>query len=139
VRFAGFELDQQRAELRWPDGRQIKLRPKTLEMLQLFAANAGRVLSKQELMEAVWPNIHVAEDSLFQCIREVRSALGDDRRQMIRVVSGRGYVFDIEASTEPAGTRFADATLSGEATSAGRGAAGSRASSIPDRSRHWHR
>jgi hypothetical protein len=88
LRFAGFELDQQRAELRRPDGCQIKLRPKTLEMLQLFAANTGRVLSKQELMEAVWPNIHVAEDSLFQCIREVRSALGDDRRQMIRVVSG---------------------------------------------------
>jgi DNA-binding winged helix-turn-helix (wHTH) protein/tetratricopeptide (TPR) repeat protein len=102
LRFAGFELDQQRAELRRPDGCQIKLRPKTLEMLQLFAANTGRVLSKQELMEAVWPNIHVAEDSLFQCIREVRSALGDDRRQMIRVVSGRGYVFEIEASTETA-------------------------------------
>ena len=102
LRFAGFELDQQRAELRRPDGRQIKLRPKTLEMLQLFAANAGRVLSKHELMEAVWPNIHVGEDSLFQCIRELRAALGDDRRQMIRVGSGRGYVFDIEASTEPA-------------------------------------
>jgi DNA-binding winged helix-turn-helix (wHTH) protein/tetratricopeptide (TPR) repeat protein len=102
LRFAGFELDQQRAELRRPDGRQIKLRPKTLEMLQLFAAKAGRVLSKQELMEAVWPNIHVGEDSLFQCIRELRTALGDDRRQMIRVVSGRGYIFDIEISTEPA-------------------------------------
>jgi len=101
-RFAGFELDQQRAELRRPDGRQVKLRPKTLEMLQLFAANAGRVLSKHELMEAVWPNIHVGEDSLFQCIRELRTALGDDRRQMIRVVSGRGYVFDIEVSTGPA-------------------------------------
>ena len=101
-RFAGFELDQQRAELRRPDGRQVKLRPKTLEMLQLFAANAGRVLSKHELMEAVWPNIHVGEDSLFQCIRELRTALGDDRRQMIRVVSGRGDVFDIEVSTGPA-------------------------------------
>ena len=43
------------------------------EMLRLFAANAGRVLSKQELMEAIWPNVHVGEDSLFQCIREIRS------------------------------------------------------------------
>jgi DNA-binding winged helix-turn-helix (wHTH) protein/tetratricopeptide (TPR) repeat protein/TolB-like protein len=102
IEFAGFELDQQRAELRRPDGRRIKLRPKALEMLQLFAANAGRVLSKQELMEAVWPNIHVAEDSLFQCIREIRAALGDDRREMIKLVSGRGYAFEIEASTEPA-------------------------------------
>lgn len=88
-RFAGFELDPQRA----PDGGAIRLRPKTFEMLRLFAANAGRVLRKQDLMEAVWPNVHVGEDSLFQCIREIRTALGDDQRQMVKLVSGRGYLF----------------------------------------------
>ena len=87
--FAGFELDEQRLELRGPDGTAIKLRPKTFEMLRLFAGNAGRVLSKQELMEAVWPNVHVGEDSLFQCIREIRTALGDDRRLSVRR-NGRG-------------------------------------------------
>lgn len=102
-RFAGFELDSQRAELRGPDGGTIRLRPKTFEMLRLFAANAGRVLGKQELMEAIWPNVHVGEDSLFQCIREIRTALRDDRRQMIKVVSGRGYLFAPEVSTGPAG------------------------------------
>jgi DNA-binding winged helix-turn-helix (wHTH) protein/Flp pilus assembly protein TadD len=101
LRFAGFELDQQRAELRGPDGGPIRLRPKTFEMLRLFAANAGRVLSKQELMEAVWPNVHVGEDSLFQCIREIRSALRDDQRQMIKLVSGRGYLFDAPVSIAP--------------------------------------
>jgi DNA-binding response OmpR family regulator len=45
-------------------------------MLHLFVANSGRVLSKQELFEAIWPNVHVADDSLFQCIREIRTALG---------------------------------------------------------------
>jgi DNA-binding winged helix-turn-helix (wHTH) protein len=40
-------------------------------MLRLLAANPGRVFGWQELMEAVWPNVHVAEDSLFQCIREL--------------------------------------------------------------------
>ncbi|MGY3616824.1 winged helix-turn-helix domain-containing protein [Bradyrhizobium sp. USDA 10063] len=98
--FAGFELDRERAELRGPDGEAIRLRPKALEMLQLFAANAGRVLSKEELMEAVWPNVHVGEDSLFQCIREIRTALGDDRRQTIKLVSGRGYLFTAEVSIE---------------------------------------
>ncbi|MBX9828738.1 MAG: winged helix-turn-helix domain-containing protein [Xanthobacteraceae bacterium] len=97
-RFAGFELDPLRVELRGPDGGAIKLRPKTFEMLRLFVANAGRVLSKQELMEAIWPNVHVGEDSLFQCIRELRAALRDDKRQLIRVVSGRGYRFDAEVS-----------------------------------------
>jgi DNA-binding winged helix-turn-helix (wHTH) protein/TolB-like protein/Tfp pilus assembly protein PilF len=103
LRFAGFELDPQRAELRGPDGDAIRLRPKSFDMLQLFAANAGRVLSKQELIEAIWPNVHVGEDGLFQCIREIRTALGDDRRQLIRLVSGRGYMFETEVSREPAG------------------------------------
>jgi DNA-binding winged helix-turn-helix (wHTH) protein len=93
LRFAGFELDQRRAELRGPDGKAIKLRPRSFEMLKLFAANAGRILTKQELMDAVWPDVHVGEDSLFQSIRELRTALGDDQRQTIRLMSGRGYLF----------------------------------------------
>ncbi len=98
LRFSGFELDQGRAELRGPDGASVKLRPKTFEMLRLFAASPGRVLSKQQLMEAVWPNVHVGEDNLFQCIREIRAALGDDKRQMVKLVSGRGYLFQAEVT-----------------------------------------
>jgi DNA-binding winged helix-turn-helix (wHTH) protein/tetratricopeptide (TPR) repeat protein len=104
LRFAGFGFDRQRAELRGPDGETIRLRPKSFDMLQLFVSNAGRVLSKQELMDAVWPNVHVGDDSLFQCIREIRSALGDDRRQLVKLVSGRGYLFTAEVSIEPATT-----------------------------------
>lgn len=102
LRFAGFRLDQPRAELRRLDGEVIKLRPKTLGLLFLFATNPGRILSKQELMDSVWPNIHVGDDSLFQCIREIRTALGDDRRQLVRLVSGHGYLFEADVSTEAA-------------------------------------
>lgn len=102
LRFAGFELDQRRAELRDAGGSPIRLRPKSFDMLHLFAANAGRVVSKQELMEAIWPNIHVGEDSLFQCIREIRTALGDEERSLIKVVSGRGYLFEAEVTGAPA-------------------------------------
>jgi DNA-binding winged helix-turn-helix (wHTH) protein/Flp pilus assembly protein TadD len=101
LRFSGFELDSERAELRTPDGGTIRLRPKSLEILRLLASNAGRVLSKQQLMEAVWPNVHVGEDSLFQCIREIRTALGDDKRQVVRVISGRGYLFQAEVTEVP--------------------------------------
>ncbi|MEW6451922.1 MAG: winged helix-turn-helix domain-containing protein [Pseudomonadota bacterium] len=100
LRFAGFELDQRRAELRTSGGEVIKLRPKTFEMLARFAADPGRVFSKQELMDTIWPNIHVGEGSLFQCIREIRTALGDDDRTIVKLVSGRGYLFDAEVSTE---------------------------------------
>jgi DNA-binding winged helix-turn-helix (wHTH) protein/Flp pilus assembly protein TadD len=98
LRFSGFELDSERAELRAPDGGTIRLRAKTLEILRLLAGNSGRVLSKQQLMEAVWPNVHVGEDSLFQCIREIRAALGDDKREVVRVISGRGYLFQAEVT-----------------------------------------
>lgn len=120
LRFAGFELDQQRAELRGTDSAPIKLRPKTFDLLILFAANPGRILSKQELMGAVWPNVHVGEDSLFQCIRELRAALGDEQRQVIKLVSGRGYMFDAEVLTETAGgqTKTSAALPKPEASSA---------------------
>jgi DNA-binding winged helix-turn-helix (wHTH) protein/tetratricopeptide (TPR) repeat protein len=112
LRFAGFELDQQRAELRSADGVATKLRPKTFEMLRLFATSGGRVLSKQELMEAVWPNVHVGEDSLFQCIRELRTALGDERRQLIKLASGGGYLLAAEVVETSDVTAQADAPAS---------------------------
>ena len=100
LRFAGFELDQPRAELRGADGAPIRLRPKTFELLLQLATHPGRVLGKDELMAAVWPNVVVSEDSLFQCIRELRIALGDEDRQLIKAISGRGYRFDAEV-TDP--------------------------------------
>jgi DNA-binding winged helix-turn-helix (wHTH) protein/tetratricopeptide (TPR) repeat protein/TolB-like protein len=102
LRFAGFELDLPRAELRGPDGDAIRLRPKALSLLNLLAGNAGRVVTKQEIMDAVWPNVHVGDDSLFQCIRELRTALGDDQRQLIKLVSGQGYLFTAPVSSDPA-------------------------------------
>lgn len=99
--FAGFELDPERARLRGPGGEAIRLRPKSFDMLQLFVTNAGRVLSKQDLIDAIWPNVHVGDDSLFQCVREIRAALGDDQRQLIKLVSGRGYLFDGQVTVGP--------------------------------------
>lgn len=99
--FAGFVLDPDRAELHGPDGSAIRLRPKAFELLNFLVANNRRVVGKQELMEAVWPGIYVGEDSLFQCIREIRTALGDTERHMIKLVSGRGYLFTAEVTARP--------------------------------------
>ncbi len=100
LRFAGFELDLDRAELRTADGAALKLRPKTFALLHLFATNANRLLTKQELMTSIWPNVHVGDDSLFQCIREIRGALGDKNRQIVKSVSGRGYLFETEVVSD---------------------------------------
>lgn len=100
-RFAGFELDQRRAELRGPDGESIKLRPKTFSLLLLLLENAGRVVGKQEVIDALWPTVHVGEDGLFQCVREVRVALGDHRREMVKLVPGHGYILNVEVTGVP--------------------------------------
>src|ERR1700761_2858891 len=136
-RFAGFELDPPRAELRDPEGRAIKLRPKTFDMLRLFAANPGRGLGKRELLDAIWPNVNVGDDSLFQCVRELRTALGDDQRQMIRLVSSRGYIFAVEVASETSDIAVAFTAgetgmkLSGNAQSVTTSAASARSQIVP--------
>lgn len=98
LRFAGFELDYGRAELRGPGGQAIRVRPKTLTTLHLLATNPRKVFGKQELMDAVWLNVHVGEHNLFQCISEIRVALGDDRHELVKLIPGQGYVLDAEVA-----------------------------------------
>ena len=98
--FDRFALDLTRGGLR-SDDHEIHLRPKTFEVLRHLAENAGRLVSKQELYEAVWPGVAVTGDSLVQCIRELREKLGDDSRSLIRTLARRGYLLDAEVSVTP--------------------------------------
>src|ERR1700751_3772323 len=93
LRFDRFALDLVRGCLRAGD-QEIDLRPKTFEVLCYLAENAGRLVSKQELFEAVWPNVTVSDDSLVQCIRELRQKLNDDDRRLIKTVARRGYLLE---------------------------------------------
>lgn len=116
LRFDTFELDLDRAELRTAgSGEAIRLRPKTFALLQFFATNANRLLTKQELMSAIWPNVHVGEDSLFQAIREIRTALGDKDRQVVKSVSGRGYLFEADVTSTDSAPRTPRSAPSDEA------------------------
>jgi DNA-binding winged helix-turn-helix (wHTH) protein len=90
LRFDRFALDLTRGCLRAGD-QEIALRPKAFEVLRYFAENDGRLVSKQELFEAVWPNVTVTDDTLVQCIRELRDKLGDTDHRLIRTVPRRGY------------------------------------------------
>src|SRR5262249_36018813 len=60
----------------------------------------GRLVSKEELIQAIWPGVSVTDDSLVQCIRDVRRALGDNLQRFIRTVQRRGYVFAASVSEE---------------------------------------
>ena len=98
-----FTLDLVRGCLR-RDDQDIGLAPKPFEVVRYLAENAGRLVSKQELFDAVWPNVIVTDDSLVRCIRELRSKLGDDTHRLIKTAPRRGYLFDaaVTVSTPPA-------------------------------------
>jgi len=95
-RFAGFSLDTGACLLRNGSG-EIALRPKSFDLLSYLIRNAGRVVPKAELMDAVWPNVTVTDDSLTQCISDIRRALEDANHVLLRTVSRRGYLLSGEA------------------------------------------
>ncbi len=91
-RFTCFTVDVRRERVE-RDGVPVPLRPKSFALLRFLLANADRLVTKDELMAAVWPKMVVTEDSLTRCISEVRAAIGDVDQTMIRTVPKRGYVF----------------------------------------------
>src|SRR4051812_21828760 len=80
----------------------IDLRPKTFEVLRHLVANAGHLVSKDDLYGAAWPDVIVGDDSLSQCIHELRQLLGDTDRRLIKTISRRGYLLDAQPIATPA-------------------------------------
>ena len=91
LRLAECVFDLQARELRTADGRPVELRPKALDVLLLLAEHAGQVVDKVTLMDRVWPGVVVGDDSVTQTVVEIRRALGDRERQVLRTVARRGY------------------------------------------------
>jgi TolB-like protein/DNA-binding winged helix-turn-helix (wHTH) protein/cytochrome c-type biogenesis protein CcmH/NrfG len=96
------------------DGNEIALRPKTFGVLRYLIENSGRLVSKDELFAAVWPNLAITDDALVQSIGELRRALGDDGQRLIRTIPRRGYRFEaavaVIAPDDPAVTDATPAT-----------------------------
>src|SRR5262245_18350028 len=96
LHFAGFEMDVESGELR-KDGIRLKLQPQPFRVLGLLVSRAGRVLSRQEIERELWGDeTHVDfEGGLNYCIRQIRTALGDDAEspRYIETLPKRGYRF----------------------------------------------
>ena len=95
--FDEFRLDLTRGSLFRGD-LEIKLRPKSFDVLKYLTENPGRLISKDELIESVWQGMAVTDDSLVQCLKDIRHALGDVAQQIIKTVPRRGYIFEKEVS-----------------------------------------
>jgi len=92
LRFDGFAMDLTRRVLLRGE-TPVALRPRSFELLACLARNAGRVVTKDELMAAVWPGVVVTDESLARCVSDIRAALGDGAQHLVKTVPRRGYVF----------------------------------------------
>ena len=92
--FGTFRLDVQNATLE-RDGRPVALTPKAFSVLHHLARHAGRLVTKEEFLDVVWPGVFVGDAALKVCIREIRKAIGDDPQAptYIQTAHRRGYRF----------------------------------------------
>lgn len=96
-RFGGSFLDLRRGVL-LVNGAERLLRPKSFALLQYLAERAGQLVGRDEIMRAVWPGTYVTEDSITQCVRDIRRALGEEDGHLLRTLPRRGYMLAITGS-----------------------------------------
>ena len=92
--FLPFRLDLVNEQL-WQENHLLPLPPKPFAILRYLVEHAGRLVTKEELLKAVWPSIRVSEVGLKSYIYVLRTALGDTSQipQFIETVPRRGYRF----------------------------------------------
>jgi TolB-like protein len=96
VHLRHFVVDLGRGELLDPSGARVNLRARSLDLLLRLAENAGHVVTKDALMAAVWPDVCVTEDSLTQCVSDIRKAIGDVQHDIVRTLPRKGYLLATE-------------------------------------------
>lgn len=113
--FGPFRLDL-RARLLFRDGVPVPLAPKSFETLVFLVRNGGRVVTREELRDAVWPDVVVSDGSLTQAVFLLRRALGEaeDGPRFVETVPRVGYRFVSAPAEEPApgGPRSGEAVVS---------------------------
>lgn len=92
IRLPSHVVDLSAEELRTSCGQRVELRPRSYAVLRMLAENAGRLVGKDDIMAKVWDDVAVTEDSLTQCIADIRRAIGDEERRVLRTVSRKGYM-----------------------------------------------
>jgi len=97
TRFDAYTLDTDRAELLGPDG-PVALEAKAYDLLCLLLAHPERVVSKDEMVEAVWQGRFVSDSAITTVVKSLRRALGDDgeAQRLIRTIRGRGLRLAVE-------------------------------------------
>jgi TolB-like protein len=112
LEFLAFEVDRDTAELRC-DGNPVTLEPKAFDLLCYLIAHRQRAVSKDELLETIWPGVVVSETALTSCVKKIRRAVADpaDTQSVIKTVPRRGYRFVADIVSKSASPAAATSTL----------------------------
>jgi DNA-binding winged helix-turn-helix (wHTH) protein len=138
--FGPFFLDMSRGCLLL-DAKVVPLRPKLFELLLAFVRSEGRLLSKEELMEAVWQDTHVEGETVARSVRLLNRALtdGDNENRYIETVKGRGYRFTVNARPIPIRAREGqEQNLLAAAPDGKPSSSAAEDTGIPLAGRFWH-
>jgi len=92
-KFGAFTLDLDRGALVRAD-TDVRLRPRPYAVLSYLVERHGRLVTKEELLDAIWGHRAVTEGAVTHSVIEIRRALGDEGLRMIRTVPRRGFVFE---------------------------------------------
>ncbi len=94
IAFEDFELDEHTRQLR-QGGLPVDVQPKVFDLLVFFAKNRDRLITRQELLNAVWDGVIVGDAAISRAVREVRRALADDgeAQRIVKTVHARGFRF----------------------------------------------
>lgn len=103
--------------LRDETGARLALRSQTLRVLECLISAKGDVVTKENLVQAVWGKVAVTADSLVQCIGEIRAAIGDAAHEVLQTQHRRGYRLLVVAKTDLAPSRTGAAPVWVEPTS----------------------
>jgi DNA-binding winged helix-turn-helix (wHTH) protein len=110
IRFGPFQIDS-RTWLLTQGGQPVDLSPRLVEILGFIVSRGGEIVTKDELLEKFWPDVHITENTLTRAIADIRKAIGDAATEptYLQTAARRGYRFVGSAgSTSATGSRTAD-------------------------------
>lgn len=93
-------------------GEEVILRWQSAQVLRILADNLGNLVPRDEMIERVWGDVSVTDDSLTQCIKDIRQALGDYDHALLLTLRKRGYKLTGERLTDPGRTSLPDQSAS---------------------------
>jgi DNA-binding winged helix-turn-helix (wHTH) protein len=102
IRFGECVWDPESREL-FRRGRSVHLQPKTYRLLEVLFERRPAAVSKEELIEKIWPKVFVGDGNLARLVADLREAIGDDGEDsLIRTIRGFGYAFRAEPEAKAA-------------------------------------